>query len=102
MGGAGRGALGDYDWSELTQAKWNTRRMLSDLGHDIECSILGIIDMNYNQGAPITKLNVKGLIQSDSTKRAIRLKLAYYAIQHIPYQCGPLKDQKFLLRADYV
>ena len=83
MGGPGRGAIGDYDWSELSQAKWNTRRMLVDLGHDIESSILGIIDMNYNQSAPITRLNVKGLIESDSTRRAIRPKLAYYAIQSV-------------------
>jgi hypothetical protein len=83
MGGPGRGALGDYDWSELTQAKWITRRMLGDLGHDIECSILGIIDMNYNAGAPITKLNVKGLIESDSSRRAIRPKMAYYAVQNV-------------------
>lgn len=84
FGGTGRGALGDYNWSELTQAKWNTRRMLGDLGHDIECSILGIIDMNYaSAGSPIQKLNVKGLIQSDSTKRAIRPKMVYYAMQHV-------------------
>lgn len=84
FGGFGRGALGDYNWSELTQAKWNTRRMLGDLGHDIECSILGIIDMNYaSVGSPITKLNVKGIIESDSTKRAVRPKIAYYAMQHV-------------------
>ncbi len=83
MGGANRGALGDWDWSELTQAKWNTRRMLVDLGHDIESSILGIIDMNYSGNAPITRLNVKGLIESDSTRRAIRPKLVYYAMQNV-------------------
>lgn len=84
FGGQGRGALGDYNWSETSQAKWNTRRMLGDLGHDIECSILGIIDMDYNiAGSPIRRLNVKGLIQSDSTKKAIRPKLAYYAMQHV-------------------
>lgn len=84
MPGFGRGALGDYDWSELTQAKWNTRRMLGDLGHDIECSILGIIEMNYTAtSGPITRLNVKGIIQSDSTKRAIRPKPAYHAMQHV-------------------
>lgn len=83
MGGANRGALGDWNWSEVSQAKWNTRRMLVDLGHDTETAILGIIDMNYNQGAPITKLNVKGLIESDSTRRAIRPKLAYYAMQNV-------------------
>ncbi len=84
FGGFGRGALGDYEWSELSQAKWNIRRMLGNLGHDIECSILGIIDMNYSSiGSPITKLNVKGLIQSDSTKRAVRPKIAYRAMQHV-------------------
>ncbi len=81
--GFGRGALGDWDWNELTQAKWNTRRMLGDLGHDVECSILGIIDMNYPKTGPITRLNVKGLIQSDSTKKAVRPKLVYYAMQHV-------------------
>lgn len=82
--GFGRGALGDYAWSEVSQAKWITRRMLGDLGHDIECSILGIIDMNYSAvSGPITRLNVKGIIQSDSTKRAVRPKLAYYAMQHV-------------------
>jgi hypothetical protein len=83
--GGGRGALGDYDWTELSQAKWNTRRMLGDLGHDIESSILGIIDMNYAVmgGGPIQRLNVKGLIESDSSKRAVRPKMVYYAMQHV-------------------
>ena len=83
--GNGRGALGNYDWTELSQAKWNTRRMLGDLGHDIESSILGIIDMNYAAmgGGPIRKLNVKGLIESDSLKRALRPKIVYYAMQNV-------------------
>ncbi|TCD01546.1 GH39 family glycosyl hydrolase [Pedobacter psychroterrae] len=76
------GALGDYNWSELSQAKWNTRRMLGDLGHDIESSVFTIIEIAYT-GGPITKLNVKGLIKSDSTKRAIRPKVAYYAVQNV-------------------
>ncbi len=76
------GALGDYDWSELSQAKWNTRRMLGDLGHDIESSVFTIIDIAYTSG-PIKRLNVKGLIQSDMTKKAIRPKLAYYAVQNV-------------------
>lgn len=81
-GGAGRGALWDYDWTELSQAKWDTRRMLGNLGHDIECSIFGIIEMAYTNG-PINKLNYKGIIKSDSTKKVIRPKTAYYALQHV-------------------
>ncbi|MFD1875608.1 GH39 family glycosyl hydrolase [Hymenobacter bucti] len=81
-GGSGRGALWDYDWSELTQAKWDTRRMLGDLGHDIESSVFGIVEMAYTNG-PINRLNYKGLLKSDSTKRVTRPKMAYYAIQHV-------------------
>jgi hypothetical protein len=81
-GGTGRGALWDNDWSELTQAKWNTRRMLGNLGMDIECSIFGIIEMNYTNG-PINKLNYKGLLKSDETKRVVRPKTAYYAVQNV-------------------
>jgi hypothetical protein len=83
FGGPGRGAIGDYEWTELSQAKWNIRRMLGDLGHDIESGILGIIDMNYPKTGPITRMNVKGIIESDSTKRAIRPKMAYYAMQNV-------------------
>ncbi len=81
-GGFGRGALGDYSWTEITQAKWDTRRMLGNLGHDIECSIFSIIEMAYTNG-PINRLNYKGIIKSDSTKRVIRPKMAYYAIQNV-------------------
>ncbi len=83
--GFGRGALGDYDWTELSQAKWDTRRMLGNLGHDIECSIFGLIEMNYGMIAngPINKLNFKGIIQSDSTKKIIRPKIAYYSMQNV-------------------
>ena len=81
-GGPGRGALGDYDWSELSQAKWDTRRMLGNLGHDIECSIFGLVEMAYTSG-PIHRLNFKGILKSDSTKRVIRPKMAYYALQHV-------------------
>ncbi len=77
------GALGDYDWSELSQAKWNTRRMLGDLGHDIESSVFTIIDIAYSGSGPIKRLNVKGLLMSDSTKMVIRPKRSYYAIQNV-------------------
>ncbi|WP_309917937.1 MULTISPECIES: GH39 family glycosyl hydrolase [unclassified Arcicella] len=82
--GGGRGALGDYDWTELSQAKWNIRRMLGDLGHDIESSILGIIEMNYGVArGPISKKNVKGLLEADSLNRVVRPKMVYYAMQNV-------------------
>ena len=81
-GGAGRGALWDYPWTELTQAKWNTRRMLGKLGQDIEMSVFGLVEMNYTFG-PINRLNLKGLLKSDASLRVIRPKVAYYAIQNV-------------------
>ncbi len=81
-GGSGRGALWDYPWTELTQAKWNTRRMLGNLGHDIESSVFGIIEMSYT-GGPITRMNYKGLLKSDESKRVIRPKIAYYSVQNV-------------------
>jgi len=81
-GGGGRGALWDYPWSELTQAKWNTRRMLGNLGMDIESSVFGLVEMNYTSG-PINRLNFKGILKSDASLRVIRPKTAYYAIQNV-------------------
>ena len=81
-GGAGRGALWDYAWSELTQAKWNTRRMLGNLGLDIESSVFGLVEMAYTDG-PINRLNFKGILRSDASKRVVGPKIAYYAIQNV-------------------
>ena len=40
--------------------------------------------MNYGKtSGPITRMNVKGIIESDSLKRAIRPKMAYYAMQNV-------------------
>ncbi len=71
-------ALSEYYWTEYTQAKYDMRRLLGDLGHDIETSVFTIIDIYYK---PV--LNTKGLIQSDNTMAAIRPKVAYYAVQNI-------------------
>ncbi len=75
-------ALSKYYWTEYTQAKYDMRRLLGDLGHDIETSVFTIIDIYYNWGDRAV-LNTKGLIQSDTTMAAIRPKVAYYAVQNI-------------------
>lgn len=71
-------ALSEIYWTEYTQAKYNMRRLIGDLGHDIETSVFTIIDIYYK---PV--LNTKGLIQSDVTMAAIRPKVAYYSVQNI-------------------
>lgn len=71
-------ALSNLYWTEYTQAKYNLRRLLGDLGHNIETSVFTIIDIWYR---PV--LNTKGLIQSDTTMMAVRAKVAYYAVQNL-------------------
>jgi hypothetical protein len=70
-------ALGKLPWTEPMQAKWTLRRMLGDLGHDIESSIFSIMDMHYDDG-----VNRKGLLRSSDKQTVERAKPAYYAYQH--------------------
>lgn len=78
------GALDNYDWTELSQAKWDLRRLAGDHGHDVESSVFSIIDMAYPTGENkyVAKLNVKGLLQSNEYKKVLRVKPAYRAVQH--------------------
>lgn len=77
------GALADYDWSELSQAKWDVRRMLENLGNDIECSVFSIVEMQYTGNGPIQKKNTKGLLESQADNHVVRPKMAYYAVQNV-------------------
>ena len=74
-------ALDKYYWTEYSQAKYDMRRLLGDLGRDIETSVFTIIDIRYAGDTPV--LNMKGLIQSDLDKTVIRPKVAYYAVQNL-------------------
>ncbi|MCY7351414.1 MAG: hypothetical protein LH606_12225, partial [Cytophagaceae bacterium] len=74
-------ALDKYYWTEYAQAKYDLRRLLGDLGRDIETSVFTIIDIRY-AGNPVV-MNKKGLIESDTSKAAIRPKVAYYAVQNL-------------------
>jgi hypothetical protein len=74
-------ALKGYDWSELMQAKWDLRRMMGDLGRDIESSVFAMIDMVY-AGKDARLINRKGLLHSTPDKKVEKIKLAYYAVQN--------------------
>ena len=76
------GALGNHAWSEVAQAKWDTRRMLGDLGHDVESSVFSIMEMRYTSG-PISTFNTKGILKSDAAGKVERPKLAYRAVQTV-------------------
>lgn len=74
----GFGALSGYAWSEVSQAKWNLRRMLGDLGRDIPSNCFTLMELHYP-----SRVNDKGLLLSDSEKRVVRPKQAFYALRNL-------------------
>jgi hypothetical protein len=78
-------ALANYDWTELTQAKWNMRRMLGDLGHDKQSSLFLLMEYFQNRGSLGFVRNPKGLLRASDqkTKQVVGIKAAYYAIQNL-------------------
>ncbi|HNX34071.1 MAG TPA: beta-galactosidase [Kiritimatiellia bacterium] len=76
---ATRFALSKHPWTEVSQAKWDLRRMLGDLGHDVESSVFTICDFNHTG----REINRKGLLHATPDKRVDKIKLAYYAVQNV-------------------
>ena len=79
------GALSKYPWTELTQAKWQTRRMLGDLGNDVESLVFSIADLDYNrwEGYRLGDMDRYGLVKTDKQYRLLKVKIAYYAVQNV-------------------
>jgi hypothetical protein len=77
------GALRQWDWSELTQAKWDLRRMLGDHGRGIATNLFTISDIHYAAGDHMVGVNTKGLLKTNPDKTIERPKLAYRAAQHV-------------------
>lgn len=70
------GALADKaPWSEISQAKYDLRRMLGDLGHDVESALFMLTDFGPGPGG-------KGLLRSNGFE-TIAVKKAYYAVQNL-------------------
>ncbi len=76
---ATRFAMSFIPWSEYSQAKWDMRRMLGDLGHDVESSVFTICDFNHVG----REINLKGLLRANENKEVIAVKRAYYAVQNV-------------------
>ena len=76
---ATRFALSWVPWTEISQAKWDMRRMLGDLGHDVESSVFTICDFNHRG----REINRKGLLRANAAKEVVAKKLAYSAVQNV-------------------
>lgn len=72
-------ALSGHPWNELTQAKWDTRRMLGDLGHDVMSSVFTICDFDHTG----REINRKGLLKINDKNSLAKVKMAYYAVQNV-------------------
>ena len=66
-------ALSKWPWSEYSQAKWNMRRMLGDLGHDVESSVFTLMGGGEN----------KSLLRRGKDKSVVDFKIAYYSVQNV-------------------
>jgi hypothetical protein len=71
-------ALSNHPWTETSQAKWDLRRMLGDLGHDVESAVFTICDFNHTG----REINRKGLLHATADKKVDGIKLAYYSVQN--------------------
>ncbi|GAB3704850.1 hypothetical protein GCM10027592_36670 [Spirosoma flavus] len=77
------GALRQFDWSELSQAKWDLRRMLGDHGRGIATNLFTISDIHYAAGDHMTGVNTKGILKTNPDKTIDRPKMSYKAAQHV-------------------
>lgn len=72
------GALRNRPWSEVTQAKWNLRRMLAHYAKDIPHNQFTLMELKYPSG-----WNTKGLLRANEDMTVARPKPAYHAAQHV-------------------
>jgi hypothetical protein len=80
------GALSKYPWTELTQAKWDSRRMLGDIGHDVDSTVFTAADLDYRTTSFHNGLVRYGLIKTTGAAegfRVLKVKMAYYAVQNV-------------------
>jgi len=79
------GALGDYNWTQCSQAKWFTRRLVADLGHAIpRTNAFTAVDLCYVVDGKVD-VNTKGMIAVNCSDGMAVLgpKLSFATMQHL-------------------
>ena len=80
------GALGRRPWTELTQAKWDTRRMLGDISHDVDSAVFTAADLDYRTTGFHNGLLRYGLLKAAGAAegfKVLKVKMAYYGVQNV-------------------
>ena len=78
-------ALCRRPWSEYSQAKWDLRRMLGDLGHDVPSAVFTFCDFYHvapSSTAHRVEINRKGLLRANEDHEVIAIKRAFYSVQN--------------------
>ncbi len=79
------GALCKYEWTELTQAKWDVRRYLADIGRGDDTGVFHACDLEYVNSGFHDGLVRYGLLKTAGQAedyRVLKVKMAYYAVQN--------------------
>ncbi|MCQ2390848.1 MAG: hypothetical protein MJ240_05455 [Kiritimatiellae bacterium] len=71
-----------WPFTEISQAKWDMRRMLVDHSRGVDSTVFQISDMHYD-GVEGTFNNAKGLLRANEAREIIQIKRAYYAVQNV-------------------
>ncbi|MBI5831427.1 MAG: beta-galactosidase [Armatimonadetes bacterium] len=72
------GALSGRPWTELTQAKWDLRRMLAHHAQGIPFNLFTLMELNYTG-----RWNTKGLLKANEDGTVAYAKPAYRAAQRV-------------------
>ena len=72
-------ALHHIAWSEISQAKWDMRRMLGDFARGIPSSVFTICDYVH----PGRGIGCYGLLRADSARNVIGVKRAFDAVRNV-------------------
>ena len=90
--------ISSLKWNtELTQAKWNARRLIGDLGHDFDSLVFTIYDPCYDRPdrycnfepaywvrtRPDRFIKRMGLVKCNDRLEVTKVKMAYYAVQNV-------------------
>ena len=78
----GAGEMSYFGFDDISQAKWDMRRMLGDRARGIRCTLFNLCDFRGLDNVPGASCS-KGLLAIDDKKEVVRVKAAYHAVQNL-------------------
>lgn len=88
------GALSKYDWTEVSQAKWDLRKMMFCHSLGMRTCCFTISDISYSADDFIKTKNLKGLLETDENRQVVRKKASYDAARRFATVYGLLDKRE--------